>query len=94
MAQVSTFHFVRLWQEVNRQEPTLQQRVVAPSEGQAVIQVMKAHHLHAAARVWVSRSATSEPTMRLVCVIVKGNRRSWKQELGPSGSLPSAKAVA
>ena len=85
MSQLSTFHFVQLWQECHQQTPTLQQRVLAPSEGHAVVQVMKEHHLHAAARAWVSRSALDAPTVRLTCVIVRGNRRSWKQDITALG---------
>jgi hypothetical protein len=78
---VSTFFFVRLWseaQDIQHATPTLQQRVLAPSEAHAVVQVMKHHHLKAAARAWVSRTAQGEPTLRLACIIVKGKKRSWK----------------
>jgi hypothetical protein len=84
MSSVCTWYFVQLWQswqDIHQQTPTVQQRVLASSEAHAVVQVMKQYHLKAAARVWVSRSAHSAPTSRLVCVIVKGNKRSWKQEV-------------
>ena len=87
MATISTTHFVQLWQDSNQNAPTLQQRVYAPSELHAIVQVMKQHHLHAAARAWVSRTAADEPTVRLVCVIVKGHKRSWKQELVNEGKV-------
>ena len=83
MSDCSTFHFVQLWQDAHQAAPTLQQRVLAPSEGHAVVQVMKQHHLRAAARVWVSPSALEMPTVRLTCVLVKGKVRSWKHELTP-----------
>ena len=84
MSQRASFHFVQLWKDLNQPVPTIQQRVLAPSEGHAVVQVMKLHHLRAVARAWVSRTATGEPTLRLCCVIVKGNKRSWKHELDTS----------
>lgn len=83
MTSVATFHFVRIWhdaQAVQQGAPTIQERVLAASEADAVVLIMKKYHLHAAARVWVSRSVNSEPTLRLACVIVKGNKRSWKLE--------------
>lgn len=83
MSAVSSFHFVRLWyqaQDIQQETPNLQERVLAPSEAQAVVQVMKKHHVKAAARAWVSRTVQGEPTLRLACVIVKGNKRSWKLE--------------
>ena len=79
------FHVVRLWQEVNQTAPTLQQRVLATSAEHAIVQVMKQHHLHAAARAWVSYTALDEPILRVVCLIVKGDKRSWKLELGKGG---------
>ena len=89
MSQLFTFHFVQLWQENHQHTPTVQERVLAPSEGYAVVQVMKEHHLHAASRAWVSRSALDAPTMRLTCVIVKGNHRSWKLDITPLGERRS-----
>jgi hypothetical protein len=83
MAQHSTFHFVQLWQDAHQPAPTLQQWVLAPSEGHAVVQVMKQHHLRAVARAWVSPSALEMPTVRLSCVLVKGKVRSWKHDLTP-----------
>lgn len=80
---VSTFFFVCLWseaQDIQRATPNVQQRVLAPSEAHAVVQVMKHHHLKAAARAWVSRTAQGEPTLRLACILVKGKKRSWKLE--------------
>ena len=74
------FFYVRLWQDINHSVPTVQQRVQAPSEGHAVVQVMKAHHLTSVDRAWVSRSVYDEPTVRLIQVVVKGKVRSWRQE--------------
>ena len=89
MTTVSTTHFVQLWRDINQKVPTLQERVYAPSELHAIVHLMKQHHWHAAARAWVSRTATDAPTVRLVCVIVKGNKRSWKQEVVPEGKVIS-----
>jgi hypothetical protein len=77
----SSFHFVQVWQESHQQAPTIQQRVLAVSPEQAIVHVMKEHHLKAVARAYVSRTALDTPSFRIVCVIVKGNKRSWKQEL-------------
>ena len=76
------FFFVRLWQDVNVQAPTAQQRVLASSEAHAVVWLMKQNHLHNVDRAWVSRSASEPPTVRLAHVFVKGKVRSFKQELG------------
>jgi hypothetical protein len=81
MSHRCSFHFVRLWQELHQSAPTIQQRVLAVSPEHAVVQVMKEHHLKAAARVYVSATALETPSLRLACVIVKGNKRSWKHEL-------------
>ena len=74
------FHFVRLWQEANQAAPTLEQRVLATSAEHALVLVMKEHHLRAAARASVSYTAFDEPLLCVVCLIVKGDKRSWKQD--------------
>jgi hypothetical protein len=74
------FFYVRLWQHLTVKQPTAQERVQAPSEGHAVVQVMRRNHLIAVDRTWVSRSALEPPTVRLVEVYVKGKVRSWKHE--------------
>ena len=76
------FFFVRVWQDVNVQAPTVAQRVQAPSELHAVIQLMKQHHLHRVDRAWVSRSTQEPPTVRLAHVFVRGKVRRFKQEFG------------
>lgn len=50
MATISTTHFVQLCQDSTQKTPSIQQRVYAPSELHAIVQVMKQHHLHGAAR--------------------------------------------
>jgi hypothetical protein len=72
---------VQVWQESHQKAPCIQQRVLAVSPEHAVVQVMKEHHLKAAARACVSATALEAPSFRIVCVIVKGNKRSWKHEL-------------
>ena len=74
------FHFVRLWQEVNQVAPTIEQRVLATSAEHALVLVMKEHHLRAAARASVSYTPLDEPLLRVVCLIVKGDKRSWKHD--------------
>jgi hypothetical protein len=75
------FFYVQLWQRLNVTVPPIQQRVLAPSEGHAIVQVMRSHHLSYVDRAWVSPSALLSPTVRLVQVSVKGKVRCWKQEL-------------
>ena len=75
------FYYVQLWQSINAKFPTVQQRVQAPSEGHAVVQVMRKHRLSSVDRAWVSYSAKQAPTLRLAQVVVKGNFRHWKHEL-------------
>lgn len=75
------FFWVRLWVNINVAQPTVQEYVQAPSEGHAVVQLMKKHHLHNVDRAWVSRTVKEEPTVRLVQVFVRGKYRSWRQEL-------------
>jgi hypothetical protein len=50
------FYFVQLWKNDQELQP-LQQRVQAPSEGHAVVQVMRCHHLSYASRACIGRSA-------------------------------------
>jgi hypothetical protein len=76
------FYFVQLWKNDRVAHP-LQQRVQAPSEGHAVVQVMRHHHLSSAARAWIGRSAKEPPTVRLTQLVVKGKVRAWKVEVEP-----------
>jgi hypothetical protein len=72
------FYFVRLWRDVKVKAPTVQERVQAPSEWHAVVQVMRRHHLTCVDRAWVSYSANEPPHVRLAQVVVKGKVRHWK----------------
>lgn len=74
------FYYVQLWRNINVKVPTIQQRVQAPSEGHAIVQVMKKERLTYVDRAWVSRSVYDEPTVRLLQVTVKGNKRIWRAE--------------
>ena len=74
------FFYVQLWQTVQEKHPSVQQRVQAPSEGHAIIQVMRKQHLTEVYRAWASRSAKESPTVRLLHVLVKGKVRRWQQE--------------
>ena len=74
------FYYVQLWQTMNQKQPSLQQRVQAPSEGHAIIQVMRKHHFTTMDRGWVSYSAKEPPTVRLINIMVKGSVRRWQQE--------------
>lgn len=73
-------YYVQLWQDINVKFPTVQQRVQASSEGHAVVQVMRKHHLSCVDRAWVSYSVKQPPTLRLAQVVVKGKFRHWKHE--------------
>ena len=70
--------FVQVWK--NDQTYPIQQRVQAPSEGHAVVQVMRAHHLSYASRAWIGQRAKEPPTLRLTQVVVKGKVRCWRVE--------------
>ena len=74
-------YYVQLWRDINVGHPTVCERVQAASEGHAVVQVMRRHHMIQVDRAWVSRSALEAPTIRLVHVFVKGGVRRWKHEL-------------
>jgi hypothetical protein len=74
------FFYVQLWQHITVKQPTAQERVQAPSEGHAIVQVMRKYHLTAVDRAWVSHSALEPPTVRLIQVYVKGKVRSWRHE--------------
>ena len=76
------FYFVQLWKSDHVLHP-IQQRVQAPSEGHAVVQVMRCHHLSYASRAWIGHSAKEPPTLRLTQLVVKGKVRSWKVEVEP-----------
>jgi hypothetical protein len=76
------FYFVQLWKNDQVLQP-LQHRVQAPSEGHAVIQVMRHYHLSYAARAWIGCSAHEPPTLRLTQLVVKGKMRCWKVEVEP-----------
>ena len=76
------FYFVQLWKNDQELQP-LQQRVQAPSEGHAVVQVMRCHHLSYASRACIGRSAKEPPTLLLTQLVVKGKLRSWKVEVEP-----------
>jgi hypothetical protein len=76
------FYFVQLWKNDQMLQP-LQQRVQASSEGHAVIQVMRCHHLSYASRAWIGCSAKEPPTLRLAQLVVKGKVRCWKVEVVP-----------
>jgi hypothetical protein len=76
------YYFVQLWKNDRVVQP-LQQRVQAPSEGHAVVQVMRCHHLSYASRAWISHSAHEPPTVRLTQLVVKGKIRCWKVEVEP-----------
>jgi hypothetical protein len=71
---------VQLWRTVQEKHPSVQQRVQAPSEGLAVVQVMRKLHLTEVPRAWVSYSAKEVPTVRLINIFVKGKIRRWQQE--------------
>ncbi len=75
------FYFVQLWQNINVKTPAIQERVQAPSEWHAVVQVMRRHHFTCIDRAWVSYSANDLPHVRLAQVVVKGKVRHWKHEL-------------
>jgi hypothetical protein len=74
------FFYVQLWRTVQEKHPSVQQRVQAPSEGHAIVQVMRKQHLTEVYRAWASRSAKEPPTVRLLHVLVKGKTRRWQQE--------------
>lgn len=88
------FYYVQLWKTVQEKHASIQQRVQAPSEGHAVIQVMRKHHLVEVYRAWVSRSAKETPTVRLLHVLVKGKVRRWQQEPEAGSSWDRLQAVA
>jgi hypothetical protein len=73
-------YFVQLWKNDRVVHP-LCERVQAPSEGHAVVQVMRHHHLSYAARAWIGRSAKEAPAVRLTQLVVKGKVRAWKVEV-------------
>jgi hypothetical protein len=75
-------YFVQLWKNDRIVHP-LCERVQAPSEGHAVVQVMRHHHLSYAARAWIGRSAKEPPTLWLSQLVVKGKVRAWKVEVEP-----------
>jgi hypothetical protein len=75
-------YFVQLWKHDRVTHP-LRERVQAPSEGHAVVQVMRHHHLSYAVRAWIGRSAKEPPTVRLSQLVVKGKVRAWKVEAEP-----------
>jgi hypothetical protein len=75
-------YFVQLWKNDRIASP-LCERVQAPSEGHAVVQVMRQHHLSYAARAWIGYSAKELPTVRLTQLVVKGKVRAWKVEVAP-----------
>ena len=75
--------FVQVWKNDHIQQP-IQQRVQALSEGHAVVQVMRCHHLSYASRAWIGQSAKAPPTLRLAQVVVKGKLRCWKVEVNVS----------
>ena len=70
--------FVQVWKN-DRTHP-IQQRVQALSEGHAVVQVMRCHHLSYASRAWIGPSAKEPPTLRLTQLVVKGKVRCWRVE--------------
>jgi len=70
--------FVQVWKN-DRTHP-IQQRVQALSEGHAVVQVMRCHHLSYASRAWIGQSAKEPPTLRLTQLVVKGKVRCWRVE--------------
>jgi hypothetical protein len=76
-------YFVQVWKNDQTPHPTIQQRVQAPSEGHAVVQVMRYHHLSYASRAWIGHSAKEPPTLRLTQLVVKGKVRCWKVEAEP-----------
>ena len=71
--------FVQIWK--NDRTYPIQQRVQAPSEGHAVVQVMRTYHLSYASRAWIGQSAKEPPTLRLTQVVVKGKVRCWTVEV-------------
>jgi hypothetical protein len=73
--------FVQVWK--NDHTHPIQQRVQAPSEGHAVVQVMRCHHLCYASRAWIGSSAKEPPTLQLTQLVVKGKVRCWKVEVEP-----------
>jgi hypothetical protein len=75
-------YFVQLWKNDRIVHP-LCERVQAPSEGHAVVQVMRRHHLAYAARAWIGGSAKEPPTVRVTQLVVKGKVRAWKVEVEP-----------
>jgi hypothetical protein len=75
-------YFVQLWKNDRIVHP-LCERIQAPSEGHAVVQVMRHHHLSYASRAWIGRSAKEQPTVRLTQLVVKGKIRAWKLEIEP-----------
>ena len=74
--------FVQVWKNDQIHQP-IQQRVQALSEGHAVVQVMRSHHLCYASRAWIGQSAKEPPTLRLTQVVVKGKVRCWRVEVEP-----------
>jgi hypothetical protein len=75
-------YFVQLWKNDRIVHPVCE-RVQASSEGHAVVQVMRHHHLSYAARAWIGRSAKEPPTVRLTQLVVKAKVRAWKVEREP-----------
>jgi hypothetical protein len=73
-------YYVCLWQEISDRVPVVQVYAQAPSEGHAVVQVMKKQGLSFVARAHVARSAQDLPLVRLVEVFVRGKIRRWRQE--------------
>jgi hypothetical protein len=76
-------YYVQLWKNFNEKSPTHIERVEAPSEGHAVVQLMRKHRLTAVDRAWVHQNAYTPPTLRLIGVFIKGKIRSWRVEQNP-----------
>jgi hypothetical protein len=89
------FYYVQLWRHPTDRRPSIQERVQAESEGQAVILLMRHYHLKSVDRAWISPSIHEAPTVKLFDVVVKGGVRSWKQEIVvPSTQIPLPEDLA
>lgn len=78
------FYYVQLWRNFTDPFPSFAQRVQAPSEGHAIVQVMRHHNLHTVDRAWVHHNAHLHPSLRVQYIVVKGKTRSWRQEQDPT----------
>ena len=89
------FLFVQLWKSFDQSAPSVQERVQATSEADALVKVMRKYHLFAVDRAWVGHTAKIPPTVRLINVYVKGSKRFWRGEPAfmtppPGASCPAS----